>query len=132
MKFKLYKELLSENEMLSHVFLNSCPMHISEKIAEGTKKMYDVDKLSNSEIQEQRVVDMKLFIEGEEANLRNFFNELAHQFTSIVKKEATKMVKEQTSNKIDELIYKLNNISEITDNISEDINWNYDKNPFQK
>jgi polyhydroxyalkanoate synthesis regulator protein len=132
MKFKLYKELLSEDKILSHVFLNCCPSHLSNKIAEKTKEMCEIKEMSNDDIEEQRVVDMKLFIENEEVDLRNFFDELMEQFTSIVKKEATKMVKEQTSNKLYDIQDKLNTLSQLTDDISNNIDWKYDKNPFLK
>ena len=49
MKFKLYKELLNENEIMSHVFLNCVDESINEIAAKN-------ERLSDEEIENQRLM----------------------------------------------------------------------------
>ena len=66
MKFKLYKELLNENDIMSHVFLNCA----NDSIAEIASKN---EGLSKEEI-ENRDVEIELKIDGKECDHKNSFH----------------------------------------------------------
>lgn len=132
MKFKLYKELLSESNILSHVFMECVPKKMLDKIADDTKKAMDADtNLTTEEVQENRVIEIKLFIEGEEVDLRKFFDTLWEQYETIVKKTATSMVQEQTSDKLNEISDQIMQLRECADDLTKQINWEVE-NPFDK
>lgn len=132
MKYKLYKELLVGENILSHVFLNSTPPELSRRIADETTRLMDEHGKSEKWITENREIDLTLTIEGIEVNAKDFFQELWNQYETQVKKEASKLVKEQTSEKLNEIFCKLQSMEEITNELADDINWNYKSNIFNK
>lgn len=115
MKFKLYKELLNGNEIMSHVFLNC----VDESAQEIVNKN---EGLTTEEI-ENRDVEIELKIDGKECDPRKFFTLFWEQYERQIRKEATKIVKEQTSDKFKEIQSKLQDFEEICNNWVEDINW---------
>lgn len=115
MKFKLYKELLNENEIMSHVFLNC----VDESIQEIADKN---EGLTTEEI-ENRDVEIELKIDGKECDPRKFFSLFWEQYESQIRREATKIVKEQTSEKFQEIQSKLQDFEQICDEWANDINW---------
>lgn len=132
MKYKLYKELLVGENILSHVFLNSTPEELSYRIADETTRLMNEHGKSEKWITENREIDLTLTIEGIEVNAKDFFQELWNQYETQVKKEASKLVKEQTSEKLNEIFCKLQSMEEITNELADDINWNYKSNIFNK
>lgn len=132
MKYKLYKELLVGENILSHVFLNSTPPELSRRIADETTRLMNEHGKSEKWITENREIDLTLTIEGIEVNAKDFFQELWNQYETQVKKEASKLVKEQTSEKLNEIFCKLQSMEEITNELADDINWNYKSNIFNK
>lgn len=132
MKYKLYKELLVGENILSHVFLNSTPEELSYRIADETIRLMNEHGKSEKWITENREIDLTLTIEGIEVNAKDFFQELWNQYETQVKKEASKLVKEQTSEKLNEIFCKLQSMEEITNELADDINWNYKSNIFNK
>lgn len=132
MKYKLYKELLVGENILSHVFLNSTPPELSHRIADETTRLMNEHGKSEKWITENREIDLTLTIEGIEVNAKDFFQELWNQYETQVKKEASKLVKEQTSEKLNEIFCKLQSMEEITNELADDINWNYKSNIFNK
>lgn len=132
MKYNLYKELLVGENILSHVFLNSTPPELSRRIADETTRLMNEHGKSEKWITENREIDLTLTIEGIEVNAKDFFQELWNQYKTQVKKEASKLVKEQTSEKLNEIFCKLQSMEEITNELADDINWNYKSNIFNK
>lgn len=132
MKYNLYKELLVGENILSHVFLNSTPEELSYRIADETTRLMNEHGKSEKWITENREIDLTLTIEGIEVNAKDFFQELWNQYETQVKKEASKLVKEQTSEKLNEIFCKLQSMEEITNELADDINWNYKSNIFNK
>ena len=123
MKYSLYKELLKQENILSHVFLN-CAQDFIDEIAKKNEG-------KSKEWVEKRKIDIELKIDGHVCNPKDFFDVLYEQYTDAVKKKATEIVKEQTTETFRELSYKLQNLEEIVDSWAEDINWDVE-NPFNK
>lgn len=122
-KFSLYKELLDTDNVLSHVFFNCAYEHI-EKIAGKNKGLTD------EQINKRKIV-IELKIDGYDCDPKLFFNKLYSQYGMMVKKDATKLVKEQTSDKLQLIVDKINQFSEITDDFAKEISWDFD-NTFVK
>jgi len=87
MKIKM-KDALDIHNVLSHIFLECTPRKILEKIAE--EKM----KLSKEE-QDDYTIQLDVLINGHKINPEKFFKMMEDQYEGIVKKEATKIAKNQ-------------------------------------
>ena len=124
MKFKLYKELLNENDIMSHVFLN-CAFDSLQEIADKN------NGLTTEEI-ENRDVEIELKIDGKECDPRKFFSLFWEQYEQQIKRKATQIVKEQTSEKFREIQSKLQGYEEICDSWANDINWQAPNNFSKK
>lgn len=116
MKYSLYKDLLSEDHVLSHVFLNCVSKENLAKIADENIKMPE-DKIRAREI------EIEVKVNGASVNPKKFFELFTEQYADAVKREATKMVNEQLSEKFSEISNKLDEYRNITDQWAEDINW---------
>jgi len=123
-KYSLYKVLLNDNNILSHVFLNCLPSGLAEKIAAENETMEKEDI-------EKREIEIELKIAGESVDPGKFFKRLENQYDELLKEAATHILKEQTSEKFQEISYKLNEFEEIINSWAEEINWDV-KNPFKK
>lgn len=123
MKFSLYKELLNENDIMSHVFLEC----VDESVADIAYR----NKGKTSEEIEKTEIDISLTIDGEECDPRKFFNLFFEQYNMLLKQEASKMVKKQTSEKLEEVIEKIQGFKEVIDDWANEINWEIN-NPLTK
>lgn len=123
MKYSLYKTLTNDQEVLSHVFFN-CANDFIVEIANKNQGM------TPEEI-EKRQIDIELKIDGHICDPKKFFDVLYSQYEEQVKKAATAIVKEQVSERFDEILNKLEEYRKITDNWANDINWQV-LNPFIK
>lgn len=123
MKYSLYKELLDDNNILSHVFFN-CAEEFIEKIASKNEGKTD-EKIKN------RKIDIELKIDGNKCDPSKFFNMLYEQYCFHIEREAKKIVKEKISDKFNEISNKLDEYRQITEEWSDDINWDV-KNPLTK
>ncbi len=124
MKYLLYKEVLKDDNILSHVFLNCLPADLCTKIA-------DENKGKTREEIESRDVDIELLINGHSVDPKKFFDLFHEQFDDMVKRCATKIVQEQVSDKFAEISNKLDEYKNITEYWAKDINWEVN-NQFQK
>lgn len=116
MKFKLYQELLNESEIMSHVFLNC--------IDESVNEIANKNKGLTKEQIENRYVEIELKIDGKECDPRKFFTLFWEQYEQQIRIEADKIVKEQTSEKFQEIQSKLQDFELIYDEWRNEINWN--------
>ena len=123
-KYSLYGELLNDNNIMSHIFLTCLPQDLSVKIA-GESSAMPREKI------EKRTIEIALVIEGVSVNPKPFFNLFVDQYDDLVKKTATEIVKEQTSEKLTEVSNKIFEINDIMNSFAVDINWEVD-NPFAK
>lgn len=122
-KFKLKSELVDGDSLLSHIFMNN--IHKTKWFENYTKEV----KLSSPEKEKSKTVDIKLVVNGEEfPDIKEIFEDFEIQIETLIKKKATELVKEQTSEKFRDICNKLSDFSEITDQWSEDVNWDYDYN----
>jgi hypothetical protein len=124
MKYSLYNDLLNENHILSHLFLNCLSKQELTKIADKNSGLTE-EQIKN------RKVEIEVFIDGISVNPKNFFNLFKEQYESHLKKLATKMLKDQVSGKLEDIVRKIQNLQEISDSLAEEINWDIE-NPFKK
>jgi hypothetical protein len=115
MKYTLYKELLDQSNILSHVFFN-CASEFIQDIANGN------EGLTEEQIK-ARKIDIELKIDGHVCNPENFFKTLYSQYAENVQRVAAKLVEERTSEKFAEIANKLEEYREITEQWAKDINW---------
>lgn len=116
MKIEL-KDLLDENEMLSHIFLECIPREKLQMI----KDKY----IGEKDWQEESVklpVEMK--IAGVSLNPKQFFDNWKDQMQKIISKEATKLLaKKMESGKILHFIDTMNTMQEVLEDMAREINW---------
>lgn len=118
-------DLRDHKNILSNLFLNCLTPEIIENIQK--KRTVNPDADPNKE-----KLDITVWIEGVAVDPKSFFDIFERQFDDIVKRTASKMVKEQVSDKFIEISNKLNEYEEITKEWANDINWEIPTNPFQK
>lgn len=121
MKYSLYKELLDQNNILSHVFFN-CANDFIQDIADGNKG------LTEKQV-EKRKIEIELKIDGRVCDPKQFFDTLYQQYSEHISKEASRIVEEKTSEKFAEISNKLEEYREITEQWAKEINWQV-PNPF--
>lgn len=119
MRYSLYDDLLDDNNILSHVFLECLSAEQSKRIADKSLLM------SEKEIK-KRKIEVELIIDGESVNPKAFFDLFEKQYEEIVKKEATRLVKEQVSEKFSDIADKIRAYEEITEEWADEINWKGD------
>ena len=123
-KYNLFDELLDENNILSHVFLNTLSKMGLEKIAKENEGKEEKEIKS-------RKIEIELKINGESCDPKKFFEILYSQYSEKVRETATEIVKEQTSERLRNFSDKINEFEMIMNSWTNDINWNID-NPFLK
>lgn len=124
MKYSLYEELLPDNKILSHLFLNCAEQFVLEKIAKRNKA------LPKEEVKKVKI-DIELKIDGHKCNPKAFFEMMVDQYDEQVRKTAVELVKEKTSGRFSEIESKICEMKEVMDSWAEEINWNT-KNIFEK
>ena len=120
MKYTI-KELIDDDSIMSHVFLNCLG---SSEIAAIAKRVGDWEK-------KPETVSIELIIDGHSVNPKPFFNLFYEQWGDMVKAAATKMVKEQTSSKLNDMISSIQTMEEVLDYWGTEINWHL-PNPYIK
>ena len=70
---------------------------------------------------ENRKIDIELKIDGKVCDPQKFFEMCYNQYNEQVKKEATNIVKKQTSEKFIEICNKINNLEQIVESYSNEI-----------
>lgn len=125
----LYKDLLKDNSVMEMVFLLSVSHEQARQIADNTHKLFEQRDDSNDR---SLPIEVSLRIDGIELDPVSFFEALVTEYNNIVKREASKMVKEQTSGKMEEIIEQLMAMQNIATDMSQDLNWDVTENIFQK
>lgn len=124
MKYKLHKELLNDNNILSHVFLETIG-EFSAELAKENKVKFDAGAKDVD-------IEITLTIAGRRVNPGNFFNLLIDQYDRQVHDTATKIVKEQTSEKLTDIYNQIDELATVVNGMTDEINWDYKFNPLQK
>ena len=121
------KELVDENEMLSHVFFNC----ISEENIIKIKEKYIGKEGEEKDWQKESVkIPVEMKIGGVPLNPKAFFDAWKEQMQRLILEQAKELVSEKLgSKKINELQNKFYEIENILSTWEKDINWDV-KNPF--
>ena len=119
MKYNLRKDLLDHNNILSHLFLSSVPKEMVDPIAARFQTMALED--------EDEEVNIEVLINGVSVNPKAFFDKFSDQYEDMLKRHMMELWQEKKNN----VFYKMDEISEVLDSWSKDINWDV-KNPFLK
>ena len=128
-KFKVMRDLVEGESMIATIFMNN--IHNTkwfDTMLERRKSM------TEKEIEEE-TVKIELTVNGEKlVNIDDVFEEFEKQMDGLIKREATKLVKEQTSEKFQDISNRITDFQEITEQWADDINWSYNFNTknFQK
>ena len=116
------RELMSENEMLSHIFLGCIKAKelrlIRDKFIAGKDWQNESVKIP---------VEMK--IGGVSVNPKEFFDEWKNQMQGLILERAKNLVAEKLSDKVFEIQSQLNQYEEILKSWESEINWEVD-NPL--
>lgn len=116
------KDLMNDNEMLSHIFLGCIPKDKLREIKNNFIGSIDWRK-------ESVKLDVEMQIAGVDVNPKEFFDEWQKQMQKIIERRAKNLIKEKLSGKLLEMSCKLNAMSDIVENWEGEINWE-SKNPF--
>jgi hypothetical protein len=115
------RQLMDDNEMLSHIFLGCIP---HEKLMQIRNK-FDADWRSES-----CKISVDLKIGGISVDPKNFFDSWRNQMQNLISEKAEELVAEKLgSKKMRDMQDKLNEYEEIMKSWESDINWDID-NPF--
>ena len=114
---------MSDNEMLSHIFLNCIPY---EQLKEIRDKF-----IGEKDWQTESVtIPVELSIGGVSVNPKKFFDIWRDQMQSLIMKRAQNLVAEKLGSKrLSDMQRALNNFEEVLKYWENDINWDVD-NPF--
>lgn len=122
------RTLMSENEMLSHIFFECLTR---EQVVELKNKYVGTGESAVDWRKTLVTIPFELKIGGIEVNPKAFFDNWVDQMERIVSEEATKLLAQKMgSEKIRELKEKLDNIENVFSSWEEEVNWDV-KNPFK-
>lgn len=120
MKIEL-RDLMSDNEILSHVFLGCIPHE--KLIAIRDKYVGEGEQARNWKVESVKIpVEMK--IGGVAVNPKRFFDSWKNQMSQMISKKAEKFASEKMgSEKMRQLQQKLNEYEDVLKSWEEEINW---------
>lgn len=128
MKLDLYRDLLNHSSVMYGVFTSCIDSDTIKQIVDNTKNIYAAQGHTDD-----RPIEVSLRFDGIEVNPEQFFNNFYSQYEELIKREATKIVKEQCSDKYNEIIDKITLLDQVTNGLAEEINWEISgNNIFQK
>lgn len=128
MKLDLYRDLLNHSSVMYDVFMSCIDSDITKQIVDNTTSIYSAQGHTDD-----RPIEVSLSLDGIEVNPEQFFNNFYSQYEELIKREATKIVKEQCSDKYNEIIDKIMLLDQVTNGLAEEINWEISgNNIFQK
>ena len=115
------KDLMDDNEMLSHVFLGC----MSKEEVIKVKDKYVGTEGNETDWKEESVkIPVKMTIGGIPVNPKNFFDSWKNQMSDIITGKAKELFKEKMgSEKMREMQGKLNEYEQILEAWEDDINW---------
>jgi len=111
--------LLNTKEILHHVYFESVSVD-------------DINKLRLPDKTFPDELDMVLTINGIEVNVEKFFNTIWEQYSELIEKEAKNIVKNQSSEVLEEMICKISHAKEALEDAIENINWDLDGKDLKK
>ena len=125
MKVEL-RELMDENEMLSHIFLGCIP---KEKLLQIKDKYVGEEKDWQKE---STKIPVEMKIGGVSLNPKDFFDSWKNQMQRMILEKAQELVAEKLGSKVlQEYQYKLSRLEDVFREWEKEINWEVE-NPFIK
>ncbi len=123
MKVEL-RELMDENEMLSHIFLGCIP---KEKLLQIKDKYVGEEKDWQKE---STKIPVEMKIGGVSLNPKDFFDSWKNQMQRMILEKAQELVAEKLGSKVlQEYQYKLSRLEDVFREWEKEINWEVE-NPF--
>jgi len=117
------RELMSDKEMLSHIFLGCIPR---EQLLEIKEKFIGDTDWKNESVK----LPVELKIAGVDVNPKRFFDQWRDQIQGIILKKAKELVEEKLgSQKMRDMQDKLNEYEQVLNEWEKEINWEV-KNPL--
>jgi len=118
------RELMSDHEQMSHIFLGCIPIEQLREI----KTKYE--KTGGNWRKDNTTVPVEMTIGGISVNPKQFFDTWRNQMQSLISKEAQKLASEKIgSQQMRAMQDKLNEFEQILKSWEKDINWDV-KNPL--
>lgn len=113
MEFKL-KDLVNtnNNDIVGHLFLHCIDSDFA-----------NYHKFINEEDFHTKTIDIKLLIEGQEFDIRNWLEQFKNDYFFYVKREAQRIVSEKLSNRCDDIFEQLNMLKEKLEHLESNIEW---------
>lgn len=118
------RELLNEDEMLSHIFL--------ECINRDDLELIRDEFIGDKDWEQESVkIPVEMKIGGIEVNPKEFFDNWKEQMVELIKKKATELLSMKLgSDKLRDFQYKLSSMEDIIIEWEKDITW-HTENPFK-
>lgn len=116
------EQIVNDHDIMSHVILNSMCTGDKKRDAEIIESWKD-EKGHMPE-----VFEVVLTVNGQELNPESFFSAVWEQYEYQVRKDATTIVKEQTSEKLEEMVGKIYEVKKALEEAVENINWDLNLN----
>lgn len=107
------QELVSNNEIMSHLFLECVPSGTLKKIAEDAGD-WEKNKYS---------VKIQLLVEGKPIDTRPFFKLFYDQYSNMVEKKAKQILAERSVEKLEEVMNKVQEFSQMIQYCIDDIDY---------
>lgn len=123
------RELMNDNEMLSHIFLGCIPKEKLIKI----KDQYVGTEGNEIDWQKESVkIPVSMKIGGVSVNPKEFFDSWKDQMSKLILEKAQELVSENLgSQKMRDMSQKLYDYEQILESWEKEINWDV-KNPFNE
>lgn len=112
MEFKLKDLIENKNDIVGHLFLHCIDTDFAQ-----------LHKCCTEEEFQTKTIDIKLFIEGQEFNIRNWLEQFKNDYFFYVKREAQKIVSEKLSNRCYDIFEQLNILKEKLEHLESNIEW---------
>lgn len=129
MKIEL-RQLVDENEMLSHIFLGCIP---KEELINIKKKYVGVDGKEKDWRKESVKIPVEMKIGGVSLNPKNFFDSWKNQMQQLILEKAQALVAEKLgSEKMRQMQNKLYEYEQILQYWEKDINWEVENPLIEK
>lgn len=121
------KDLMSDNEMLSHIFLGCIP---TEQLMQIKEQFFDQKGTGKDWRKDSVTIPVEMKIGGVDVNPKEFFDTWRNQMKELIQEEAHKIVAEKlASQKMRELRNMLYEYEQVLKSWEADINWEV-KNPL--
>lgn len=112
MEFKLKDLIENKNDIVGHLFLHCIDTDFAL-----------LHKCCTEEEFQTKTIDIKLFIEGQEFNIKEWLEQFKEDYFYYIKKEAQKIVANKLSNRCNELSEQLNQLKMKFEEIESNVDW---------